>query len=96
MDIIIGKPVDLRLLEHSRKKKFSGKTGEIRASLLGYRSSRKTAVVLNKGFRDRRANRVFRDPERSRVITLLIEDGDVIPQDIETGNYVITLKFSRE
>lgn len=95
MEIIIGKPVDLRLLEQSNKRK-SLKTGEVKANILVSRSSRKSPMVLKKGLRDRRTKRVLKDPDTSRVLTLLIENANFLPEDIETGNYTITLKFTKD
>jgi len=96
MEIKIGKPLDLRFMEHGEKRRASSRSGELRAKIIGLRNSRKNAVVLDTGLRDRRTKRLFRDPSNSKVITLLIENGDMIPEDIETGNYRISIKFTKE
>ncbi|MCB9481934.1 MAG: hypothetical protein H6680_08980 [Desulfobacteraceae bacterium] len=96
MEIKIGKPLDLRLMEQGEKRRGGSRSGELRAKIIGLRNSRKNAVVLDRGLRDRRTKRLFRDPSNSKVITLLIENGNMIPDDIETGNYKISIKFTKE
>lgn len=95
MDIRVGRALDLRLLEQSSKVKYTPRSGELKAKVLGNRTSRKTPVVLHRGLRERRANRIFKDPLNSKVITLLIENGEFIPEDIESGNYEVSIKFSK-
>ncbi|MGE4517891.1 MAG: hypothetical protein AB7E04_00100 [Desulfobacteraceae bacterium] len=96
MEIKVGRPLDLRFMEHGDKRRGSPKSGELKAKVIGLRNSRKNAVVLDTGLRDRRTKRMFRDPSNSKVVTLLIENGDMIPDDIETGNYKISIKFTKE
>jgi|GEM_PF-6497618 hypothetical protein len=93
MDIIIGKSLDLRFSEQENKKKNYFEKHELNAQLISCRTSRKRPVVLDTGMHDRRAKRIFKDPSDSKVITLLIENGKLIPDDIEKGNYKISIKF---
>ncbi|PID78451.1 MAG: hypothetical protein CSA18_00560 [Deltaproteobacteria bacterium] len=95
MEIIIGRTLDTRLRDHGRKIKYNRKTGELKARVIGIRSSRRRTVVLNRGLNDRRGKRLFQDPTNSKVITLLIENADMIPDDIGENNYNVTLKFSK-
>jgi hypothetical protein len=96
VDIKVGKTLDLRFMEHGEKRRGGPRSGELKGKVIGIRNSRKNAVVLDTGLRDRRSKRMFRDPTNSKVITLLIENGDMIPDDIESGNYKISLKFSKD
>jgi len=96
MDIKIGKTLDIRFTEQGERRRNFPKSGELKAKVIGIRNSRKNAVVLDTGRRDRRTKRIFNDPSKSKVLTLLIENGDMIPKDIQTGNYKISIKFTVE
>lgn len=46
MEIKIGKPLDLRLMEQGEKRRGGSRSGELRAKIIGLRNSRKMPLFL--------------------------------------------------
>lgn len=96
MDIMVGKNLDLRLFEPQNRPKPKDVNNEVNAKILGMRSSRQLPMYFRDGYMEKRADRVMKDPADSKVITLIVENGDKIPHDIEKGDYLISIKFTKK
>lgn len=91
MEIIIGSTprigVDLPAKQHSSPGH------QVEAKLLHVRKPRK-GVAGPSGME--RRQKQTQDPQKGRVLTLLVPDEAVLPKDLEDGNYRVTLRFNKK
>ncbi|MBF0302609.1 MAG: hypothetical protein HQK73_06185 [Desulfamplus sp.] len=95
MDILIGKisPIEASEKIESRLQKME-KENMIEAKMLNIRPPRKRQSRPPKG-EERRNDRGYQDPGNSRVMVLLIPEGNKIPKEIESGKYRVFLRFAK-
>jgi hypothetical protein len=67
--------------------------GVIEARVLNVRPSRKRKRSSFVGKNNRRFGSSVNDPERGRVMTLMINDEQELPGDISSGNYRIIVRI---
>jgi len=90
MEIIIGSIPPLGPSPH----KPTGETGPtVEAQLLHIRPPRK-GIAGPSGV-ERRGKKV-NDPQKGRVLTILVPNADLLPKDIETQKYKVMLRFVRK
>jgi hypothetical protein len=89
MDIIIGSVPPIG--PNPPKPKETGLA--IEADLLHVRPPRK-GIAGPSGV-ERRGKRV-QDPQKGRILTLLIPDATLLPKDIDQGRYKVVLRFIRK
>ncbi len=90
MEIIIGSTPPIT--------QFGGKavikeSGVVEAQLLHIRQPRKG--IAGPSGAERRGKKA-KDPLKGRVLTLMVSDADVLPRDIETAQYRVTLRFQKK
>lgn len=91
MDIKIGTvPAPGKPTERSG----AGPNGLVEARLLAIRPPRRR-VGGPPGVEERRADGRDRDPVNGRVLVMLIPDGSVLPEGIESGRFRVFLRFAR-
>lgn len=89
MEIIIGSIPPLK----PQSQKVSPKAGNfIEAQLLHVRPPRKG--IAGPSGRERRTKQA-NDPRKGRVLTIMIPDADLLPADIDTAKYDVTLRLIR-
>ncbi len=89
MEIIIG---SIPPLKAQGQKLPSATKLAIDAQLLHVRLPRKgTAGPSGMERRNKQAN----DPQTGRVLTIMVPDGRLLPSDIDTANYDVSLRFIR-
>lgn len=89
MEIIVGAMPPIR----SQSKKVPEKSSVvIDAQLLHVRPPRK-GIAGPSGMerRDKKAN----DPQRGRVLTIMVPDATALPADIDTANYDVSIRLIR-
>ncbi|HDL07349.1 MAG: hypothetical protein DRG59_04085 [Deltaproteobacteria bacterium] len=91
MDIVIGatSPVG------QPPRKSVGPGNFIEAAILNIRPPRRGQGKPPAGRTDRRSDKYSGDPVGSRVVVLLVPEGSAIPNDIDSGNYRIFLRFAK-
>ncbi len=95
MDILIGKIPQIEAFERIESKPQRVENESvIEAKMLNIRPPRKRRSKPPKG-EERRSDRGYQDPGNSRVIVLLIPEGNKIPKEIESGNYRVFLRFAK-
>ena len=90
MEIVIGKASPVG----PPPKKGAGAGDFIEARMLHVRPPRRRRGNAPTGAKDRRGNLKSLDPVGSRVMVLLVPDGFRIPQDIDSGNYRVFIRFA--
>lgn len=90
MEIIIG---SIPPLGPSPSKPTGESSPAIEAQLLHIRPPRK-GIAGPSGV-ERRGKKV-NDPQKGRVLTILVPDGDQLPKDINTQKYKVILRFLRK
>ena len=75
----------------SRPANYSG-GNVIEAKVLNVRPSRKKKRNSFIGKKERRLGSSAVDPQKGRVVTLLIPDEQVLPSDIASGNYRVLIR----
>ena len=91
MEIIIGSTMPL--VPHLPAKKAEpAPSGMIEAKLLHVRPPRK-GVAGPSGME--RRGKTTKDPIKGRVLTIMVPDGDVLPRDLESGDYKVYLRFQK-
>ena len=89
MEIIIGSIPPLQ----PQSQKVSPKAGNfIEAQLLHVRPPRKG--IAGPSGRERRTKQA-NDPRKGRVLTIMIPDAGLLPPDIDTAKYDVTLRLIR-
>lgn len=92
MEIIIGSvPPLVQQRPKEAEKRKSGPA--IAAQLLHVRPPRKG--IAGPSGMERRKKQTS-DPQRGRVITILVPDGRQLPADIESAGYDVSLRFIRK
>lgn len=89
MDIVIGATSPVKM---PKPKDVTGSGNVVEARILNVRSPRRRHGKSPDGNPERRKNNIP-DPASSRVMVLLIPDGDSIPKDIESGKYRVVMRF---
>ncbi len=89
MEIVIG---SMPSLNASANKPIRREKGMIEAQLLNVRPPRRG--IAGPSGAERRG-KITRDPIKGRVLTLMVMDGDELPQDIEKAKYRVSLRFHR-
>lgn len=90
MEIIIGSIPPLG----PSPPKPTGEAGPaVEAQLLHIRPPRK-GIAGPSGV-ERRGKKV-KDPQKGRVLTILVPDADMLPKDIEANKYKVILRFIRK
>ena len=89
MEIIIGSMPPLR---HNEVKEHPTTSGPVEAKILNVRPPRKgIAGPLGMERRETKVN----DPLRGRVLTVMVPDSEVLPKDIESGDYKVIMRFQK-
>ncbi len=86
IDIIIGSVPPVAPPGSPSRK--TGEGGMFEAELLNVRDPR------YRGAEARRKGR--QDPQRGRVLTLMIPDGTILPKDLAPGKYKVMLRFVKK
>jgi len=89
MKIIIGSVPPLKA---QSQKVTQGNNSFIAAQLLHVRPPRK-GISGPSGME--RRNKPVNDPLTGRVLTLMVADGRLLPADIDSGRYEVSLRFVR-
>ncbi|MFH2066443.1 MAG: hypothetical protein ABIK15_14680 [Pseudomonadota bacterium] len=90
MEIVIGA---VEGVGPPQKKQRLPKEAIVEAKFLTMRQSRRPYGMPKEGEQNRRFRINGLDPAGSRILTLLIPDGINLPQDIESGEYKILMRF---
>lgn len=90
MEIVIGSATPVG----PPPKKGAGPRDFIEARMLHVRPPRRRRGHVPAGQKDRRGGKNTVDPVGSRVMVLLVPDGFRIPQDIDSGNYRVFVRFA--
>ncbi|KJR98426.1 MAG: hypothetical protein VR65_20595 [Desulfobulbaceae bacterium BRH_c16a] len=89
MEIIVGSIPPLQ----PQSQKISPKAGNfIEAQLLHVRPPRKG--IAGPSGRERRTKQA-NDPRKGRVLTIMVADAGLLPADIDTAKYDVTLRLIR-
>lgn len=90
MEIIIGSIPPLP----AQPGKQPGKTGPtIEARVLNVRPTRK-GIAGPSGME--RRNKQGKDPYKGRVLTIMVPDADLLPADLDSKDYNVSLRFIRK
>lgn len=90
MEIVIG--ATQRIGPPGKKPTPQGNVVEAR--ILNVRPPRRRPRGPGTGHSERRNGQAAYDPAAGRVIVLLVPEGYHIPQDIDSGNYRVFLRFA--
>jgi len=91
MEIIIGSSPHISRELPAKKQQLSG--GMVEATLLHVRKPRK-GVAGPSGIE--RRQKQTQDTLKGRVLTVLVDDAALLPEDIEKSEYRVMLRFSRK
>ncbi|MBU0993690.1 MAG: hypothetical protein KJ737_14450 [Proteobacteria bacterium] len=89
MEIVVG---TTPRVGGARTANYAG-GGGIEARVLNVRPSRKKKRSSFSGKNNRRFGSSVNDPQRGRVVTLLISDEQSLPSDITSGNYRVLVRI---
>lgn len=89
MEIVIG---SIPPLQPQGQKMVQKGTTFIEGQLLHVRAPRKG--VAGPSGRERRTKQSS-DPRKGRVLTIMVPDGALLPADIDTGRYEVTIRLVR-
>lgn len=90
MDIVIGATSPVKMPSQKEAAVHTG--GMIEAQILNVRPPRKSRGISSGSGSERRKSNIS-DPAGSRVMVLLVPDGQRIPQDINSRKYKIMMRF---
>lgn len=90
MEIIVGSIPPLQQRQQQPEQKGSQ---PIAAQLLNVRPPRKG--IAGPSGRERR-NKNAKDPVKGRVLTIMVPDASLLPSDIDSANYEVTIRLVRK
>jgi hypothetical protein len=91
VEIIIGSSPQIS--QKIPAKKQAAVVGMVEAKLLHVRKPRK-GIAGPSGME--RRQKQTQDPLKGRVLTMLVPDADLLPKDLEDGEYTVMLRFSKK
>jgi hypothetical protein len=90
MEIVIGATHRVEM----STRKVESKAGVVEARVLNVRPPRRRPQGPGPQQAERRQGQTNFDPAAGRVLVLLVPEGYHIPQDIDSGNYRVFLRFA--